>query len=148
MFNRKEWMKQYRQTHKEQGREQKRRDYYKHREQRLIDSKLYTKEHPEIRQKTLIKYRKRRKEEIALANKKWLLKSKYGLTEEQYETKKKLQGQRCAICNQVKNLCVDHNHKTGRIRGLLCHNCNTALGFLKENTDYLFNAIRYLQIEF
>lgn len=56
----------------------------------------------------------------------------------------------CAICGkhqseQKKHLSVDHNHTTGKIRGLLCSNCNTMLGFAKENQEILKNAIKYLK---
>ena len=42
-------------------------------------------------------------------------------------------------------LVVDHDHKTGKVRGLLCHNCNRALGLLKDSTEYLENCISYLK---
>lgn len=54
----------------------------------------------------------------------------------------------CDICYQPniahRDLCVDHNHETGRIRGLLCTNCNTGIGLLKENPLILDRAITYL----
>ena len=54
---------------------------------------------------------------------------------------------KCAICRQVciKALALDHCHKTGRIRGLLCMRCNTALGLLKDDQGLLSKAIEYLQ---
>ena len=42
-------------------------------------------------------------------------------------------------------LVVDHCHATGTVRGLLCHNCNRALGLLHDNTEVLLNAIKYLE---
>lgn len=47
---------------------------------------------------------------------------------------------------QFLPLCVDHNHDTGEIRGLLCNKCNVAIALLGENTDVLHNAIRYLSV--
>jgi hypothetical protein len=44
-----------------------------------------------------------------------------------------------------ERLVVDHNHKTGMIRGLLCHRCNTGLGHFEEKIDLLHNAIEYLR---
>jgi hypothetical protein len=41
-------------------------------------------------------------------------------------------------------LCIDHCHKTGVIRGLLCHDCNTGLGKFKDNIELLFKAVNYL----
>ncbi len=52
----------------------------------------------------------------------------------------------CAICGQPqeRRLHVDHDHKTGRIRGLLCGSCNRAIGLLKESVASLASAIGYL----
>jgi hypothetical protein len=59
------------------------------------------------------------------------------------------QNNKCAICGRDKSefkkrFAVDHNHKTGEIRGLLCVNCNHGLGTFKDNTIFLNNAIKYL----
>ncbi len=78
----------------------------------------------------------------------------YGLSHEQYLQMFEDQEHRCKICqcegfkinSKAKNtLCVDHCHKTGKVRGLLCHNCNRALGLLQDNTNYLQSAIEYLE---
>ena len=55
----------------------------------------------------------------------------------------------CAICNinnskLRRNLCVDHDHRTEEIRGLLCDTCNRGIGLLKDNVEVLKNAIEYL----
>jgi hypothetical protein len=60
------------------------------------------------------------------------------------------QGGVCAICSAPdeslkKRLCVDHCHTTGAVRGLLCDNCNTALGKFRDNADTLRRAITYLE---
>lgn len=78
----------------------------------------------------------------------WQLR-KYGLTLEQY----KAFGNKCMICgkephgmeNGKLRLCVDHDHKTGRVRGLLCGACNIAIGHFYHNSELLENAIKYLQ---
>jgi len=68
-----------------------------------------------------------------------------------YETKLEQQNNTCAICfkpeqsNRYKTLCVDHCHTTGKIRGLLCSNCNRALGLLKDDRGNLQSAINYLE---
>jgi hypothetical protein len=49
-----------------------------------------------------------------------------------------------ALLTRKSNLCVDHDHKTGKIRGLLCDNCNRGIGLLGDNIDILRNAIGYL----
>jgi len=73
----------------------------------------------------------------------------YGITQEQYNQMFVDQNGLCAICggsqNKGKYLEVDHNHITGKNRGLLCHLCNVGLGSFKDNEDNLIKAIKYLQ---
>jgi len=52
---------------------------------------------------------------------------------------------RCAICGEVKKLCIDHDHKTGLLRGLLCTGCNLGLGCFQDNMAILAEAQRYLR---
>lgn len=78
----------------------------------------------------------------------YLLRS-YNLTVEEYNKLYEIQEGRCLICSKHqseldKSLCVDHNHQTGEIRGLLCSNCNSALGFLKDNIESVKKALEYL----
>ena len=74
---------------------------------------------------------------------------RFGITREQYDEILEAQGGVCAICKEVCNsgrrLAVDHDHETGEVRGLLCGNCNTAIGKFHDNTDYLRAAIAYLE---
>lgn len=74
------------------------------------------------------------------------LKGAYGITLDDYEALLTAQGGVCAICRQpsVKNLHVDHDHATDAIRGLLCANCNTALGLLADDPARLLDAVAYL----
>lgn len=78
------------------------------------------------------------------------LKRRYNLTINQYNELFNKQCGYCYIClthqDSLKNkLSVDHNHKTGQIRGLLCQNCNTALGKMKESSFLLERMIDYLK---
>ena len=50
----------------------------------------------------------------------------------------------CEICGSRKRLCIDHDHRTGQIRGMLCGNHNFLLGFARDNEETLHNCIRYL----
>ena len=60
------------------------------------------------------------------------IKNRYGLTIEQYDGLKVAQGGGCAMCGKVGRLFIDHDHKTGRVRGLLCPGCNGALGHFEK----------------
>lgn len=88
-------------------------------------------------------YLKNRKD----STRKWYLKTTYGLTPEQYESLYSDSNGRCYICKEEKEyyLHVDHNHKTGEVRGLLCNHCNRGIGMLKENIDILESAIKYIR---
>lgn len=71
--------------------------------------------------------------------------TKYGVTPEDIVEFRILQNDKCAIClaeNFTEN--IDHCHKKGNVRGILCGNCNKGLGLFKDNIEYLLNAINYL----
>jgi hypothetical protein len=83
-----------------------------------------------------------------------MLKS-YGITLSEYRSLLQKQDSRCAICGQIesainwktkekKSLAVDHCHSTGKVRGLLCQSCNTALGSFNDDVSLLAKAIAYL----
>ena len=69
---------------------------------------------------------------MVLFDRKKRLKFKYGITIEQYDSMLLSQKNKCYICNEEKKLVVDHCHKTGAIRKLLCHGCNTVLGKIEK----------------
>lgn len=79
---------------------------------------------------------------------------KYGITLEYQEKMMRDQGNKCAICGKEIYLFgskksntahVDHDHITGKVRGLLCQECNTGLGKFRDNPLFLANAIKYLE---
>ena len=75
------------------------------------------------------------------------LRRQYALTEEQYEAILKKQNNRCAICGcqqHYQRLAVDHCHKTGMVRGLLCVHCNRGLGRFFDSALRLRNAAAYI----
>lgn len=82
------------------------------------------------------------------------LRAKFGLTPEQYEEMLSKQNGVCAICEQpetgkvrgiTKPLAVDHDHATGKVRGLLCDRCNHALGRMQDQPARLRRAADYLE---
>ena len=70
---------------------------------------------------------------------------RYGLTLADYRALQARQGNVCAICRKpARALCIDHCHVTGRVRGLLCPKCNSALGFYDDDPRLLRAALAYL----
>lgn len=80
-----------------------------------------------------------------------VIKRKYGLTEENYKKLSNNQNNVCAICEKEcstgRNLAVDHCHETGKIRGLLCRNCNVGISLFKDSSNLLKKAAHYLNKE-
>ena len=89
-------------------------------------------------------------EALSARDRKCFLKHKYGITVEQYDALVHLQSGCCAICfrdcrDDHSGLVVDHNHDTGAVRALLCSGCNTGIGCLKESTEIMISAMKYLR---
>jgi hypothetical protein len=79
------------------------------------------------------------------------LQRKFGVSLKWYTKKLKEQGNVCDICkkhlqsDRYKHFAIDHDHDTGEVRGLLCNNCNTALGLVKEDERTINNMNKYLK---
>lgn len=77
------------------------------------------------------------------------LKRTYGITPQEYENLLIVQKYKCSICKTALmgggQTHLDHDHKTKKIRGMLCTNCNRALGHFKDNVNILKEAIEYLE---
>ena len=73
----------------------------------------------------------------------------YGITIEQYKQMLSSQNNRCAICGNTfkihRGTHVDHNHQTGKVRGLLCNGCNIGIGSLKDSLIIVRAAVKYLE---
>ena len=79
------------------------------------------------------------------------LKSKYGITRQEFDARLMAQGNVCAICKQAGartgravSMHVDHSHASGAIRGILCGPCNRALGYMEDSPARLLAAAAYL----
>jgi DNA-directed RNA polymerase subunit RPC12/RpoP len=112
-------------------------------------------ENKEKRHAQIAEYEKTKPKEWRKAiGRKSNLKLRYNLTPQEYETKLTSQDYKCALCGKdandnvrrgkVEPLYVDHCHKTNKLRDLLCHQCNSGLGHLKDNIEILQKAIDYL----
>jgi len=69
---------------------------------------------------------------------------RYKITRNEYNDLLKKQNLGCSVCNKKVKLVVDHCHKTNKVRGLLCHHCNTALGMFQDSVILLERAKNYL----
>lgn len=89
---------------------------------------------------------KNAKETLYAINKKWYnIKLRYGLTEEEYKSMLHSSNGKCEICLSSTKLYVDHHHKSGKVRGLLCQKCNSGIAFFRESYHVLVSAIRYIK---
>jgi hypothetical protein len=126
--------KAYRDEHKEEIAESKKQYYENNKEQRIQYNKQYHNSHKETTRK------RSRKRTII----------KHGVTPEQHtEIFNKQQGC-CMICGRHQSelklaLAIDHDHTTGKIRGLLCGKCNRGIGYLNDDVNLLLKAIEYLK---
>ena len=80
-----------------------------------------------------------------------VLKERYGLTEAQWDEMFQTQGGKCAIClkpQHGRRLAVDHDHKSGKVRGLLCWRCNKYLISNHRDPELFYSAGRYLERAF
>ena len=103
------------------------------------------------------KWAKNNPEKAHISQRQRNLKQRFGVGLEWYEEQFKKQGYSCAICGVNKNkttgtrkfwnFSVDHCHGSGKIRGILCNNCNRGLGLLKDSPDLLQKALDYLKKE-
>ena len=77
------------------------------------------------------------------------LKNIYKISQEELDALIKAQYGKCAICKKEPKigvlLHIDHDHQTGKVRGLLCHKCNSVLGLSNDNLDVLREAVKYLE---
>jgi hypothetical protein len=124
--------KKWREDNEKSYRAKKRAYYLKHKDLIRVKAKQWDLEHQEESWANDIRYR-------------------FGLTSVKYYAILKDQGGVCKICGnppkgKQKRLCVDHDHKTGVIRGLLCEHCNRGLGCFKDDPALLGTAMDYLGV--
>ena len=139
----------------EEQKARKREYYLSHHEQQIASSRLWRANNPDKillqQQRSKEKYNnpveKRRRRNLHLIK-------TYGISLDDYSLILERQGGVCAICKRgykgTRNGIeighhVDHDHATGKVRGVLCTRCNVALGQFGDSTEYLNNAIKYLE---
>jgi hypothetical protein len=126
--------RRYRETHKDQIKVAARLYRETHKEQINERARLKWRTDPELREKRRLWQRKNVFQKV------------YGISMADYEAMFERQGGACAICKRTGvTLCVDHCHLTGEVRGLLCSQCNSAIGFCSDDPAVLLAAAEYLQ---
>lgn len=113
---------------------------------KIRDKKYREKNREKLREKDRQYYRERKKQDPDFLRRKHL-KNEYNISLEDYAELFYKQNGVCAICGKTqkgKPLFVDHDHSSGKIRGLLCGICNTALGGFRDKIVLLQEAIKYL----
>jgi hypothetical protein len=131
---------------------------YKDPKKKLENAKRYREaKTPEQREADNLYFKRRRENftaeeraEDLKKRKNYHLKTRYGITLEEYEQMAKQQKEVCLICGQKelkrnRKLSVDHCHETGEIRGLLCYTCNTTLARLGDNLEGAMRFVNYLK---
>jgi hypothetical protein len=94
-------------------------------------------------------YRLKNIERIKVKDRFKSLKRRYGMTSVEYEMMLATQNGKCGICGRAEwvkhgHLSVDHDHKTGKVRGLICNWCNSGIAFL-DNERFMESAMKYLK---
>jgi hypothetical protein len=138
------------------------RSHQKHRAKRLEGQKKWRDENPEVKAASDRRYYENNREKLKQYQKDYRAKNQqklrdqhlqrmFGVSIAEFELLLQQQGGGCAICGgketygNKKNLNIDHCHKTGRVRGILCSKCNKAIGLLMDDPMLLQLAIAYLQ---
>lgn len=105
---------------------------------------------PCVNAKSMEWYRNNR-ERARKNHREWTLRTSYGIGEAEFQERLQAQGGKCALCSlafaQVgtRNLCVDHDHVTGEVRGLLCRLCNRSIAQLGDSAEGLRRALAYME---
>jgi len=129
MFNKKKYNKEYNKDHPEYNKEYTKQWRKDNREHINEYHKQYRKDNPEHTKQYLIRY-------------------KYGLSHEEWLKMWEIQDGQCVICGKPfqnpSDACVDHNHDTKEVRGLLCRKCNFGIGYFNDDPELMAEAIEYL----
>ena len=143
----KEWVKKDRKKNPERYQNYVKKSQQKCKEKKKVYMKIYELENKEKIKERNKKWKNKNKEKIRDQN----LKRMYGISSLDYENILESQHGKCCIClihwtqtKENRKLVVDHCHTTGKIRGLLCMNCNKSLGFLKDNKEIISNMLIYI----
>jgi hypothetical protein len=135
---------EYRKNNPGKIKEANKASYLKKREDRIKDAKEWKDKNPDKIKEIRDKFKQRYPDYSRISTLK-----RHGLTLEEFGLMLSQNNNSCWICNTsfktIPEAKIDHCHTTGKVRGLLCSNCNTALGLIKDNATVLNNMIHYLK---
>ena len=124
------------------------KDYHaRNARKKAAKSKAWREAHPIKAKRRIKEYRNKHPDRVKQTARKVHLMKKFGITQEDYLQILAQQNGVCAICGhppKKRNLAIDHDHKTGKIRGLLCYMCNYGLGVFRDDIKRLKAAANYL----
>ena len=149
-----EYQRRWREKNREKVREQQRRynQSEKGRAARKAADKRWRENNPERAKQFSRDYHAANRKTILERNKWYKIERQFGLTKDGFFEMLAAQGNACACCKTDdpntrggKGWCVDHCHSTGKVRGILCSHCNTALGLANDNVEILESLITYLR---
>lgn len=117
-------------------------------EKKALYDKQRRENNPEYYSRKAMEWSKRNREKVLISSRKNWIKTKYGISIDEYNQKLTQQNNCCAICEKhestfQRRLAVDHDHTTGKVRDLLCTKCNLAFGYVDENPEILQKMIIY-----
>lgn len=117
--------------------------------ERMATDPDYRRRHREAAKRSYKRRRQRDPEFRKRDNRDDALRTDYGITLKEYELLREAQNNTCGICGRQsaegeKPLCVDHDHETGYIRGLLCFHCNVGIGHLQDDVALVLKAAAWL----
>lgn len=166
MFNKKRYDARYRKRHKKKRNAYSKKYYHRHKKRLRRELRAWLKKNPGYKKAYYKKYRRRNLVSLRLKARRYRLKkgkslwkkspekmraeqllSRYGLSMENYKFLLKKQKACCAVCKSPfkKTPFVDHDHKTGAVRGLLCLACNFGLGYFRDSPTICKKAAKYLE---
>jgi len=115
----------------------------------LEDGNIYVRDGKRVCKTCHLEGQKRRRRNNPIHHRKLAIKNRYGISYEEVEALLRIQNNQCGICHidfkeHDDRMAIDHCHVTGRVRGLLCRKCNSAIGLLGDSVERLSEALQYL----
>jgi hypothetical protein len=136
--------KRWREKHPDRVKRINAEQHKKHRKKILARKKNQYRQDPEKARERSLKWQKNNPEKVRAKR----IRDSWGMSLQEYDALIDQAGTTCPICKKSfgeNPPCLDHDHSTGKIRGIICRVCNSGIGFFHENINVLLNAVEYLR---